>query len=155
MASALEWLRPDRGRGARVHRAVGGGPRPDRYLLQLWPLRLPERVVIVRATDLEGAHSLGAGPRRRACVRRRPRRQSTPSPARRTSPTRPITTASLRGAARAIELRSAPPTSTRGARAGRAIRATVEIRPKREPGRGGAAAVKAAPRDEFAVAVRS
>ena len=32
---------------------------------------------------------------------------------------------------------------------------TAGPRPKREPGRGGAAAVKAAPRDEFAVAVRS
>ena len=26
------------------------GPRPDRYLLQLWPLRSPGPVVIVRGT---------------------------------------------------------------------------------------------------------
>jgi hypothetical protein len=37
----------------------------------------------------------------------------------------------------------------------RRVSAAARIRPKRERGRGGAAAVKAAPRDEFAVAVRS
>jgi ribosomal protein L34E len=48
VAGALEWLRRDAAEAREYSEQSEAAPRPDRYLLQLWPLRSPGPVVTLR-----------------------------------------------------------------------------------------------------------